>query len=58
MMVRDVKFQPLRNLYHSFVNPTEIKLIGKQERLNRMKDIFILDAMQLDTLIVPLPKEK
>ena len=58
MTVRDMKFQPLRNLYHSFVNPTEMELIGKQERLNRMKDIFISDAMQLDTLSVPLPKEK
>ena len=57
MKVRDMKFQPLRNLYHSFVNPTEMELLGKQEKLDRMKDIFISDAMQLDTLSVPLPKK-
>ncbi len=58
MNVRDVKFQAMRNLYHSFVNPSEIELIRKQERLNRKRDIFISDAMQIDTLSVPLPKEK
>jgi hypothetical protein len=58
MVVRNEKFHPIRNLYHSFVNPTEIKLIGKQVILDRKRDILIANAMKLDTLSASLPKEK
>lgn len=57
MIVQDTEFQPIRNLYHSFVNPKERGLIKKQAKFDKKKDAFIAEAMKYDTIRVPLPLE-
>jgi hypothetical protein len=58
MIIENANFQPIQNLYYSFIKPNKIKLIEKQRKFDIEKDIFIAEAMKYDTLQVLLPPEQ